>query len=175
MLPLKCLNSIIAYCSFVTRLKKFLLLSRFSSFALLSLHYSIFKIPSLRFRRAIYFKHFRALKSVAQCGSAHLSLQVLFPLHYACLFMQLLSLLGGHNVDKSTCHYKCSSLFIMLAFLCSFFCCLVGTMWTSPLVITSALPSSLCLPFYAASFAAWWAQVDSNHRPHAYQACALTT
>ena len=23
--------------------------------------------------------------------------------------------------------------------------------------------------------AAWWAQVDSNHRPHAYQACALTT
>ena len=21
----------------------------------------------------------------------------------------------------------------------------------------------------------WWAWVDSNHRPHAYQACALTT
>ena len=21
----------------------------------------------------------------------------------------------------------------------------------------------------------WWAAVDSNHRPHAYQACALTT
>ena len=21
----------------------------------------------------------------------------------------------------------------------------------------------------------WWAQVDSNHRPHAYQACAITT
>ena len=21
----------------------------------------------------------------------------------------------------------------------------------------------------------WWAQVDSNHRPHAYQACALTS
>ena len=20
----------------------------------------------------------------------------------------------------------------------------------------------------------WWAEVDSNHRPHAYQACALT-
>ncbi len=27
--------------------------------------------------------------------------------------------------------------------------------------------------FYALS-CAWWAQVDSNHRPHAYQACALT-
>ena len=24
-------------------------------------------------------------------------------------------------------------------------------------------------------FGLWWAQVDSNHRPHAYQACALTT
>ena len=24
-------------------------------------------------------------------------------------------------------------------------------------------------------FPRWWAQVDSNHRPHAYQACALTT
>ena len=24
-------------------------------------------------------------------------------------------------------------------------------------------------------FCLWWAQVDSNHRPHAYQACALTT
>ena len=25
------------------------------------------------------------------------------------------------------------------------------------------------------TFVVWWAQVDSNHRPHAYQACALTT
>jgi hypothetical protein len=25
------------------------------------------------------------------------------------------------------------------------------------------------------SSGAWWAQVDSNHRPHAYQACALTS
>ena len=24
-------------------------------------------------------------------------------------------------------------------------------------------------------FGSWWAQVDSNHRPHAYQACALTS
>ena len=26
-----------------------------------------------------------------------------------------------------------------------------------------------------ATCVAWWAQVDSNHRPHAYQACALTS
>ena len=27
---------------------------------------------------------------------------------------------------------------------------------------------------YAVFKVHWWAQVDSNHRPHAYQACALT-
>ena len=25
------------------------------------------------------------------------------------------------------------------------------------------------------AYACWWEQVDSNHRPHAYQACALTS
>ena len=30
------------------------------------------------------------------------------------------------------------------------------------------------LRFRLAALAAWWAQVESNHRPHAYQACALT-
>ena len=28
---------------------------------------------------------------------------------------------------------------------------------------------------YAVFKVLWWAQVDSNHRPHAYQACALTS
>ena len=32
-------------------------------------------------------------------------------------------------------------------------------------------------PFFSSCCSSnlWWAQVDSNHRPHAYQACALTT
>ena len=29
-------------------------------------------------------------------------------------------------------------------------------------------------PHVAADTVGWWAQVESNHRPHAYQACALT-
>ena len=29
--------------------------------------------------------------------------------------------------------------------------------------------------FLRLPFGKWWAQMDSNHRPHAYQACALTT
>ena len=41
------------------------------------------------------------------------------------------------------------------------------------------LPSSLCI-LYIFQCAivniklTWWAQMESNHRPHAYQACALT-
>ena len=31
------------------------------------------------------------------------------------------------------------------------------------------------LLLYAVFKVLWWAQVDSNHRPHAYQACALTS
>ena len=36
--------------------------------------------------------------------------------------------------------------------------------------------SVLCLFLAFASLLSqlWWAQVESNHRPHAYQACALT-
>ena len=32
------------------------------------------------------------------------------------------------------------------------------------------------LPFqHSLAFVLWWEQVDSNHRPHAYHACALTS
>ena len=34
---------------------------------------------------------------------------------------------------------------------------------------------SRCSPSWAKPPNFWWAQMDSNHRPHAYQACALTT
>ena len=35
--------------------------------------------------------------------------------------------------------------------------------------------SQAVAPFFALSLRNWWAQMDSNHRPHAYQACALTS
>ena len=46
--------------------------------------------------------------------------------------------------------------------------------------LTSSLRSYFCFTLFNfqgtfRSFRCWWAQVDSNHRPHAYQACALTT
>ena len=30
-------------------------------------------------------------------------------------------------------------------------------------------------PIWVPPISEWWARVDSNYRPHAYQACALTT
>jgi hypothetical protein len=38
----------------------------------------------------------------------------------------------------------------------------------------SQLSYTPALPLEAATHGMWWAWVDSNYRPHAYQACALT-
>ena len=35
--------------------------------------------------------------------------------------------------------------------------------------------NQVLLAFLALALAGWWAQMDSDHRPHAYQACALTS
>ena len=49
------------------------------------------------------------------------------------------------------------------------------------LAVCHAVPRAITVPSHFPWFAScrgasrWWAQVDSNHRPHAYQACALTT
>ena len=39
------------------------------------------------------------------------------------------------------------------------------------------LRNQVVLAIFAHSFLTelWWAQMDSDHRPHAYQACALTS
>ena len=42
--------------------------------------------------------------------------------------------------------------------------------------ISKAISFFFCfLFFFSKKKRKWWAQMDSNHRPHAYQACALTT
>ena len=38
-----------------------------------------------------------------------------------------------------------------------------------------SLFSFVSFSFFSKKKSKWWAQMDSNHRPHAYQACALTT
>jgi hypothetical protein len=38
-------------------------------------------------------------------------------------------------------------------------------------IVTNTIADCL----FPTAYKAWWARVDSNYRPHAYQACALTT
>ena len=70
-----------------------------------------------------------------------------------------------------------TSCFASLSSLFSF----QGTLWREhSLMVGSSsshtLPFGLCvsLTFATEPFGSWWAQVDSNHRPRAYQARALT-
>ena len=60
-------------------------------------------------------------------------------------------------------------------FVSTHFTSLFGFQWTFSLI---GLLLTLLVKLYqllAAGTACWWAQVDSNHRPRAYQARALTT
>ena len=48
-----------------------------------------------------------------------------------------------------------------------------GNKWTRTTDIKMLMWVRLLFPEHLTMF--WWEQVDSNHRPHAYQACALTS
>ena len=44
-----------------------------------------------------------------------------------------------------------------------------------PLLAGQVLYQLSYTPIIIQNYFCWWAQMDSNHRPHAYQACALTS
>ena len=47
-----------------------------------------------------------------------------------------------------------------------------GLKWTFGIWL---LRNQVAAPFAPIPCGIWWAQMDSDHRPHAYQACALTS
>ena len=71
---------------------------------------------------------------------------------------------------------------IMLLIAWSFWNCSFPNFWQSYLktklfflIAFTLLLYSIFKIRFVSLFTYWWAQMDSNHRPHAYQACALTT
>ena len=56
---------------------------------------------------------------------------------------------------------------------CCIIRCVGGNKWTRTTDIKMLMWVRILFPERLATF--WWEQVDSNHRPHAYQACALTS
>ena len=79
---------------------------------------------------------------------------------FACLIRQLISLPSIYYY-----YLKFSSLHLLLLYS-------VFKVLFSGILLPFSDKASFSPTFYSS---AWWAQMDSNHRPHAYQACALTT
>ena len=46
---------------------------------------------------------------------------------------------------------------------------------TSKFLLTFQSISSFCILHFASCILKWWAKMDSNHRPHDYQSCALAS
>ena len=97
-----------------------------------------------------------------------------------CLMSQFLQLLHCKLVVSSFLHYTCYSVFKMPS-LKSFHDFSSGVLQAKLLLSNFLLvlfPSEQISEenFFSSQicFEGQWAQVDSNHRPHAYQACALT-
>ena len=109
--------------------------------------------------------------------------RLLVPRHSPCTLCSLTCDLSFFTrrkfVDLPNCFGSFYLPLVLLHFLlCSVFKVHFGDLcspWWAQ-ASSHTLPSGLCasLTFATEPFGSWWAQVDSNHRPHAYQACALT-
>ena len=87
-----------------------------------------------------------------------------FKLHFfSVLFQEQISTDDSSSTDICSC--KQDNLFLHLREVCE----------TFSLSLTRTLFFFAYLFLFSKEISKWWAQMDSNHRPHAYQACALTT
>ena len=137
-------------CSFLTRLE--ILLSCRSIYLLVVPHlhfaffYSLFKLPS-----ALFFKN--RFQSTSFCLSTEI--------YSWCELFQFLLLLFFR---KEVLPFVCSS---------QFYVTYSDTLFS--FAYFSFFSKKKSKFFFREKKSNWWAQMDSNHRPHAYQACALTT
>ena len=96
------------------------------------------------------------------------------------------------TISQITPHFSCTTR--LYCAVCYFYCQSVFGFYPKTLATSfSSLPWYLILSFHLYIFQCatlsiltfiiinkrlkltiWWAQMESNHRPHAYQACALT-
>ena len=98
----------------------------------------------------------------------HVLLRLLMPRHSPCALISLTTLLGSSELCSSFEKYIWNCFH-------NIYCRWIFSMFSSfALLLNFFIQFSRY--FALKNFhSSWWAQVDSNHRPHAYQACALTT
>ena len=112
-----------------------------------------------------------ACNSPQLIAAYHVLLRLLMPRHSPCALISLTTLLGSSFRIM---------LFIWEVYLeivsTTFYCRWIFSMFSSfALLLNFFIQFSRYFAWKTFLGFPWWAQVDSNHRPHAYQACALTT
>ena len=80
------------------------------------------------------------------------------------------SLKNCSNVSRLRNFFFCRSLLVVSSFTFVSLFCFQAALFS---FTRTGVNKQLLLFIYI--YSCWWAQMDSNHRPHAYQACALTT
>ena len=98
----------------------------------------------------------------------HVLRRLLMPRHSPCALISL-TILNYALIASKSSHKE----FLLLSAYCSKNTRLFCRLFSSFAFTFSFIQFSSCYLFNAFALN-WWAQVDSNHRPHAYQACALT-
>ena len=115
--------------------------------------------PSMR--RVAPFGYLRVITLVCSSpqlfAACHVLRRLLVPRHPPCALCSLI-----FSFSRSFTEQDPASI----AFRFAFFCLRLSLCAVFKVLIPTA---DIDCPQF------WWAQVDSNHRPHAYQACALTS
>ena len=94
---------------------------------------------------------------------------------YLLLFLPFLSPFSSLVGTLASLALPTLQLCLSLSRLSSlFFWSQSGSNWRPPACKAGALPAELWPPNLLDPLAHWWAWIDLNYRPHAYQACALT-
>ena len=122
--------------------------------------------------------------------SPYALLRLNFPISWFSFFFELLEFHKTNNLIRLLILFLWKGFILLFFELFSTFrwnCNLPLILLERPLNLTNLLIKSFCLCplicsfltlqiyFIRFSMNVWWAQVDSNHRPRAYQARALTT
>ena len=132
---------------------------------------------------------FRACRSPQLFAAYRVLLRLPMPRHSPCALFSLTFAYGISSVGRNYAFFSWNLFFDCSIFLPRFFCAFnyyylkfsslhllllysVFKVLFSGILSSSSDQASFLPTFYSS---AWWAQMDSNHRPHAYQACALTT
>ncbi len=110
----------------------------------------------------------------------HVLLRLLMPRHSPCALLHFtFRIVFSHSAFSfQNCSFPTIRFFFQknfCRFTRSFLICIVSLFCFQAALFSFKNRYELKISLFNSYPFLWWAQMDSNHRPHAYQACALTT